>query len=166
MRAQRVELNSAQIWSGETPRQDVKAHNGLNFRCRSHGDLARSLLSPASSSSRRASSSGSPTAAPASIITWRHSAKRGDRRYVSISESIGRRPLISSVGLTPAASKDRMSSGECSSNGPNSSSPDGVIFFILPDLDFLHARRTAIAPEEIKRPADLSGKCSMPYHHR
>ena len=50
-----------------------------------------------------------------------HSANRGDRRYIAISESIGRMPLIGSVGLIPAAKDSRMPSGEWVSNAPNRS---------------------------------------------
>ncbi len=120
-RAQRVELNSAHTCRAETPRQEVKAHKGLSFRCRFSLDLERSAWSLSSSSSRTASSSGSPTSAPASSMTCKHSGNREDRRYISIGASIGRLPLIGLVGLTPAASTARIPSGESSSNSPNKS---------------------------------------------
>lgn len=120
-RAQRVELNSAHTCRAETPRQEVKAHRGLSFRCRFSLDLARSARSFWSSSSRTASSSGSPSSAPTSSMTCKHSENREDRRYISINVSIGRLPLIGSVGLTPAARTARIPAGECSSNSPDRS---------------------------------------------
>ncbi len=44
----------------------------------------------------------------------------------SIRISIGRLPLISFVGLTPAASTRRMPSGECTSNSPSRSASAGI----------------------------------------
>ena len=119
--AQRVELNSALTCRAETPRQEVKAHKGSSFRCRFSLDSERSSRSFSSSSSRTAWSTGSPTSAPASSMTFKHSGNREDRRYISINTSTGRLPLIGSVGLTPAASTARIPSGECSSNSPNKS---------------------------------------------
>ena len=106
-------------------------------------DLARSPRSPASSSSRITWSSGSLIVAPASSRTCKHSANRGERRYISIRQSIGRLPLIGSVALTPAASKSRMPSGECSSNAPSRSASVDTF-----DLNSRHnrARTTATLP--------------------
>ena len=120
-RAQRVELNSAHTCSAETPRQEVKAHKGFSFRCTRLLDSERSSRSFSSSSSRTAWSTGSPTSAPASSMTCKHSGNCADRRYISIRTSTGRLPLIGSVGLTPAASTPRIPSGECSSNAPDKS---------------------------------------------
>src|SRR3954447_14701679 len=68
-------------------------------------------------------------------MTCKHSANRGDRRYISISESIGRLPSIGSVGLTPAASDSRMPAGECSSNAPSrSASTDTVLMLTFVEV--------------------------------
>jgi len=126
-RAQRTELNSAQMCRADTPRQEVKAHNGFSFFARLPLDLATRPRSPASSSRRIAWSSGSPMLPPASSMICKHSANRGDRRYIPIRESIGRVPSMGSVGLTPPPSNSRMRSGECSSNAPSRSASIDIV---------------------------------------
>lgn len=81
--------------------------------------------------------------APASSMTWRQSAKRGERKYASIRLSMGRLPLIGPVGLTPALSDARISPGECTSNAPKRSSSIGI------DSSFLLASTFSLVQGEV-----------------
>ncbi len=71
---------------------------------------------------RRPPATDRPAPLPASIITRRHSAKRCDRIYISISRWIGVFPPMGAHGYAPSASALRIRDGECVSNPSSRSS--------------------------------------------